>query len=133
MTSFSFHQWLERLRDQEGKGITGCLLFLLFIAIAAYVGVAIGPIYYANSNFESDVKTEASRAGAHFLSDEEVVKDILALSEKHQIRLSKEDIKVERFAGQVHISIKYAAPIDLPVFKRNIDFEIKASSFIGTL
>lgn len=123
----------RRLRDQEGKGAVGCLLFLLVAAIVIFLAVRIGPSYYSNKSFEADVRTEASRAGANFLSDEAVVKNVLDLARRNEIRLKREDVKVERFAGQLFITIQYSIPVDLIVTERTMDFKIKASSFIGRL
>jgi hypothetical protein len=117
------------LRDSEGKGIIGCMIFIVLIAVAIFLGIKLGPIYYSNYNFESDVKEEVSRAGAHVLTEETVITDLLRLAEKNGIQITPKDIKVQRFAGQVHIEVNYAVPIDFLVLQRNIAFQIKASSF----
>lgn len=121
------------LRDCEGKGLLGCLVFLVLFGVAVFVAIKLGPIYYANYNFESDLKTEVSRAGARSMDDEAVVKDILALARKNGIKLKREDIRIERFAGQIHIDVYYSVPVDFTLFRRDWDFEIRVSSFMGTL
>ena len=80
---------------------------------------------------ESDVKTEVSRAGAHFLDDDTITKDILAMAKKNEIRLTNQNISIDRFAGQVHINVHYAVPVNLIVFHHDLMFQINASSFIG--
>jgi hypothetical protein len=89
--------------------------------------------YYSNFNFENDVKTVASRAGAHFLDNQQITKDILSLAKRNEIRIKREDIKLERFAGQLHIRVDYSVPVDFIIMERDLNFEIEASSFIGTL
>jgi hypothetical protein len=115
---------LQRLRDQEGKGTAGCLLFLLVAAIAVFLAVRIGPTYYANKSFEADLRTEASRAGANFLGDEAVLKNVLDLARRNEIRLKRENVKVERFAGQMFITVEYSVPVDLVVTERTMNFMI---------
>ncbi len=124
---------LSSLRGSEGKGIIGCILFIVLFCVAIFLAITLGPIYYSNFSLESDVKTEASRAGARFLDDETVIKDILDMAKRKEIPLTREGINVQRFAGQIHIEVHYGVPVDFLIMRRNINFEIRASSFIGTL
>jgi hypothetical protein len=124
---------LHRLRDSDGKGMLGCMFLIVLIGVAIYLGIVLAPIYYSNFNFESAVKTEISRAGAHFLDDETMTKDILDIARRNEINLKRENISIERFAGQVHVNVHYAVPVDFIVLKRDLVFEIDESSFIGTL
>lgn len=125
--------YLRRLHNQDGKGVLGCMVMIVLLGAALYLGIVLVPIYYANFNFESQVKTEVSRAGAHFLDDKTVVKNIMSLARKNEIRLTKEDISTDRFAGQLHVRIEYAVPVDFIIFERDLTFKIDTSSFIGAL
>ena len=124
---------LRELRSSEGKGVIGCLLSIVMLAVAIYLGIVLFPIYYSNFNFENDVKTVASRAGAHFLDNQQITKDVLSLAKRNEIRIKREDIKLERFAGQLHIRVDYSVPVDFIIMERDLNFKIEASSFIGTL
>lgn len=126
-------EYLRRMHDPEGKGLVGCLILIVLTGMAIYLSIELVPIYYSNFNFESDVKTEISRAGAHFLDDDTITKDILAMAKNNEIRLTKENISIDRFAGQVHINVQYAVPVNLIIFDHDLVFKINASSFIGTL
>jgi hypothetical protein len=121
------------LHDADGKGLIGCIVFIILIGIAIFVSITLVPVYYANFNLESDVKTEVSRAGTHYLGDDVIVRDILNMAKKHEIRLEKKDIKVSRFAGQLFIEVKYVVPVDFGVLQRDFKFKIEASSLIGSL
>jgi hypothetical protein len=125
---------LRRLfSESEGKGLIGCMLSIVLLGILIFVSITLIPIYYSNYNLEADLKTEVSRAGAHFIDDESVVKDIIALGRRNEIRLTTENVKVERFAGQIHISVRYAVPVDFLVFQRDLNFKMDVSSFMGAL
>jgi hypothetical protein len=124
---------LRSLRDSEGKGLVGCLIFIVLTCVAIFMAIQLGPIYYANFNLEAEVKTEVSRAGARFLDDETVAKDIIDMAKRNDIRLDRKNIKVQRFAGQVHIEVNYSVPIDFIIMQRDLSFHIKESSFVGTL
>jgi hypothetical protein len=121
------------LRNPEGKGLVGCMTALVLFAVAIYLVITLGPIYYSNFNLENGVKTTASRAGAHSFSDEQIVAEIMDLAKREDIRIKKENIDIDRFAGQVHIKVSYSVPVNFIIFDRNLDFNIQASSFIGTL
>jgi hypothetical protein len=122
-----------RLHDSEGKGVVGCILLIVLLGVAIYLAIVLAPIYYANFSFESNVKTEISRAGAHFLDDETVIKDIMDMARRDEIRLTRQNISVERFAGQIHLKVRYSVPVDFILFEHDLGFKIDVSSFIGTL
>lgn len=129
----SISNGIHFLKNSEGKGALGCLFFLVLLGVMALFAVQAGPPYFAYRSLEGEVKTEVSRAGAHLYSNDVLVQNILDLAKKEEIRLKKEDIKVERFAGQVQVVIHYAVPVDFILFAHTFDFDIKASSFIGRL
>ncbi len=117
----------------EGRISFGCLFSLILLALAVFVAAKVAPPYIAYKDFESDMKSEVSRAGAHIYDDEVVAKEVVSLAEKNNIRLSREDVKVERFAGQIEITLHYAVPVDLIVYQHDMEFDIKVSSFVGRL
>jgi len=121
------------LRKQDGKGMVGCMFALLLLFVGGIAGIRLFPPYYAHKSFQTDVRTEASRAGAQFLDDETVMKNILAMGKRNEIRLTRDNVKLERFAGQIHITVKYSVPVDFIVFKKDMEFEVQASSFVGKL
>ena len=124
---------LQILLDCEGKGLMGCLTAVVLLGLAIYLGITLGPIYYSNYNFESDVKTEVSRAGSHFFDDETVIKDVIDLAKKNEIRIDRQNIRIDRFAGQMHISVNYSVPVDFVVMQKDVSFQVSASSFLGSL
>ncbi len=121
------------VRDTEGKGILGCIFMTVLIGVAIFLAIKLGPIYYSNYNLDSEIKDEVSRAGAHLYDDDRVAADIMAMAKRNDIRLKREDIQVQRFAGQIHIKVDYFVPVDFLVLQHDMSFSIKASSFIGAL
>jgi hypothetical protein len=126
-------KYFRRLNDPEGKGIVGCVILIVLLGVAIYLGIVLSPIYYANFNFESGLKTEISRAGAHFLDNETIAKDIMDLAKRNEIRLTRQNISIDRFAGQIHIKVRYSVPVDFILFEQDLSFKIDESSFVGTL
>lgn len=123
---------LRTLRRSDGKGMIGCIIFIVLIGIAVFLAISLGPLYYSNNNFRSDVEAEVSRAAAKSLKNEIIVDNILAMAKMYEIELTTEDIKVDRFAGQVHVEVHYTVPVNFALFRRGHKFHIEASSFVGT-
>ena len=121
------------IQPAEGKGLIGCMLLIVLVGVAIYLGIVLTPIYYSNFNFDSAVKTEVSRAGAHFFDDETLTKNILDIARRNEIRITRENIAIDRFAGQVHVNVQYAVRVDFILFERDLTFKVNASSFIGSL
>ena len=117
----------------DGKGTLGCLISLVLLAAVAFVAIQAGPPYFAYKSFQGDINTEVSRAGAHFYGDDALVQNILDVAKKNSIRIKKENVKIDRFAGQVQVIVDYDVPVDFYFVQHTFNFEIRASSYIGTL
>ncbi len=121
------------LLDSEGKGFIGCMIAIILIALIIFVGIKLGPVYYTNYLFEEDLKNITSEAGARYMNNDEIIRNILSAARENSIRMTPEDaqknIKIERYAGQVHINVEYFVPVDFLVYKKKMRFLIKNSSF----
>jgi hypothetical protein len=80
---------------------------------------------------DTALKTEVSRAGANFLDDDVLMKNILQLAKRNEINLEQEQVKITRLAGQLNITIHYVTPIDLYLFTWDMVCDLKATHFIG--
>lgn len=105
------------IRSAAGKGTTGCLFSLALIAAVGLAGIRVVPVYYAVKSFEADMKTEVSRAGAHFYGDEVIVNNLVELAKRNELKINREDIKLERLAGQVFVTIHYTTAVDFLLFR----------------
>lgn len=121
------------LRNTEGKGVVGCLIFILLLGIALFMAVQLGPVYYANYAMESELKKEISQAGAHALSDEQIIRDIMNMAKRNEVPLRAEDIIIDRVAGQIVVAVTYVVPVDFMVLERDLNFHIRVTSFVGSI
>ncbi len=117
----------------EGKGTFGCLLSIVVLGLLVVVTLRAGPPFFAWKSFEADLMREVSRAGANLYDEETITKNVLDLAKRHELNLPRENIKVERAAGQIFVSVKCTIPLDLIVYQHDINFEVKTSSLIGRL
>ena len=126
----------ETLRDSEGKGFLGCMGAIVILAAMIFIGIKLGPVYYSNYTFEEDLKTLVSRAGARYTPNETIIIDILESAKENNIHMThdaaRDNIKIERFAGQLHISVQYFVPVDFLIIQKNLKFEIKLSTFTAS-
>ncbi len=123
----------DTLRDSEGKGFLGCMTAIVVLAALIFVGIKLGPVYYTNYTFEAELETLTSKAGARYTPNEKIIVDILELARQHNIDLThenaKDNIRIERFAGQLHINVQYFVPVDFLILERRFRFQIKISTF----
>ena len=117
----------------EGRGTLSFLFSLAVLVVGVFVGIKVIPLYYSASNFETDVKTEVSRAGARFYDDTMILNDIIELAKKDQVGINPEDVKLQRAAGQLHVTIEWTVPVDFMLFDYTFLFTVQTSSYIGRL
>ena len=133
MSTSTRHGWLAGWGGEEGKGTTGCLVFALLLGIAVFLAINVGPPYISAKSFEADLKAEVSRAGARYYNNEALIKEVLQLAKKNEIRIDQKNVSIERYASQLFLKVKYKVPIDLYFYEYVMNVDIKASSYIGTL
>ena len=133
MTLRTMHGSGLNYKNQEGKGAVGCLIFLLVLAICILAVVRLWPDYYAYKTLDTELRTEASRAGANFLEDEAIMANVLQLAKRSDVYNTKKNVKIARIAGQIFITVHYSVPIDFIFYTWNMECDIKASSFVGRL
>jgi hypothetical protein len=121
------------LYNAEGKGIIGCLVFIVLFSVAIFLSIQLFPVYYSYYSMESEVKKEISKAGARSLQDDVIIRNVLELAKRNEVPLKEEDIQIERVAGQIIFDIDYAVPVDFVVLQRDLNFNIRVSSFIGAM
>jgi len=112
MTLRTMHGSGLNYKNQEGKGAVGCLIFLLVLAICILAVVRLWPDYYAYKTLDTELRTEASRAGANFLEDEAIMANVLQLAKRSDVYITKKNVKIARIAGQIFITVHYSVPID---------------------
>jgi hypothetical protein len=125
--------FIASLKSSEGRGSLGCLVSILLLGALIIFCQRAGPPYFSYKSLEGDVATEISKAGSHYFTDEVLIQNILDVAKKNEVRLKRDDVKVERLAGQVQVSFQYTVPVDLIIFQHTFEFKVKASSYVGTL
>ena len=115
----------------EGKGSLGCMFSIVALIVGAFVGIKTLPLYYSVNTFETDVKSEVTRAGARFYDDTTVVNDILELAKKDEVGVKPENVKVRREGNQLFVTIDWTAPVDLIFFEYTFQLSVNTSGYVG--
>ncbi len=104
------------------------LCFGIFVIIAAiYLGVELVPLYYANYEFQGDIKTEALTSTYTPKTEADIRESVFKLAKEYEIPITKEGIKVQRAgdlgSGTVTIDAPYTVHLDIPGYPFDLHFD----------
>jgi len=115
---------MAKLRE-GGAGNLGCILGLALLAAAILIGVHVVPVRIAVAELQDFCEKQAEQAGMPRNSDEKMADAIFMKAVEEHLPVQKENIKVWRDSGMVHVEVKYRVVLDLLVYKYNWDVEHK--------
>ncbi len=123
------------IESNRGSGRIGCLITLLIFAVAGYVGMKVGPVYYNAQEFEDALQVEGVKAGARFYTDEVILDDIMKLARSFEIPIKEENVKINRAGGQLIIAVEYSVPVEFEIigYTHIFRFTARTKNLIGTL
>jgi hypothetical protein len=102
-------------KPQIGRGDTklGCILWLLLLGGAAFVGVQAIPAQMKATELEQFMTRQAEYSAEDPV--EKIRARVLGRIEELEIPLDKKAIHVERISGRIRITYSYTVPINLLV------------------
>lgn len=104
----------------RGASSLGCLVVLLLLAAVAYFGSGVGEIYWRRYRFLDAMKLDAQFAGR--LSDEQIRRHLQLVVDSIGLPSEAANIRVRRSARRIVISSAYSETVDLPFFRRVLEF-----------
>jgi hypothetical protein len=107
---------------EQGAAKRKTIILLLVLGGAVYVGVKVGPPYFANYQLQDKMWEEARFAQANRLSEEDLRNTIYREAQRLDIPLRPEDIHVELSSRGVRINANYAVAVDLRVYQFKLYF-----------
>lgn len=110
--------------SREGRSSLGCLLLLLCLAAALYVGVNLGEAYWRFYEFQDAMRQEVRFAKQ--IPDERIKLHLAALADSLGLPEQATDIAVDRTSSSIAVSAEYTERIELPFFVRVIRFAPRA-------
>jgi len=113
-------------RREIGAGNVGCVVSLAILVVAVLIAMKIIPVRVAVAELQDYCEKEAEQASLPLNSDQMITDRILIKAQQNNLPVPKENIKVWRGGGMVHVEVKYRVVLDLLVYKYNWDVEHKA-------
>lgn len=100
--------------DESGINRLGLLFFLSIVGAVVYAGSQVLPYYY--NYYEILGLMEEQGRKASVFKDDEITKTIMQRVKKLEIPLeTPDDLKINRFNGQIQIDMKYEESFDIPI------------------
>lgn len=114
---------------QRGGSKLNLIVTLLILGAIVYSAVKVVPAYFANYQFQDAIESEARFAIANKKAEDDIRDDVWRKAQDLSIPLSqKEDIKISVDRADVSITADYAVPVDLIVYKFNLEFHPHADN-----
>jgi hypothetical protein len=110
-------------RRDIGAGNVGCVISLAILVVAVLIAVRVVPTRIAVAELADYCEKEAEQASLPRNSNEAIAERILMKAKQSNLPVTKENIKVWRDGGQVHVEVKYTVVLDLLVYKYVWDVE----------
>jgi hypothetical protein len=108
-----------RLRQIAGAAV---------LAILVILGVRLIPIYIHSQELQQFVEDVSRRAATPTSSDEVVRAWVLAKAADLALPVKADDVHIQRTPERVHIEVRYAVRVDLPLYTVDLHFYPGAGS-----
>ncbi len=123
---------------KRGSGRFGCFVSILLIAVFAFLGMKIFPVYLDKVDFEDGLARLAAKAGVENWDAETVRVRAIGLARTKHFETTREDVTVQRPlrfepVPEIKIDIRYRRTVDFPGYSHVFEFESRVSSFVGRL
>ena len=113
---------MQRNPAERGEGRFGTLTGIIVLALTIYLGVKIVPVLINGYTFRAYLEEEA-RFAALRNRDEEVRTRVLRKALDLDLPIGAKDILIIRSTTHFDIKVKYAVPIETPVYTYNWPFD----------
>ena len=110
--------------SREGRSSLGCLLILLVIAAALYVGINVGEAYWRFYEFRDAMRQEVRFAKQ--IPDDRIKLHLAALADSLGLPEQATDIAVGRTSSSITVSAEYTERFAFPLFVRVVRFAPRA-------
>jgi len=109
----------SRLRQAAGVAVLAVLVFL---------GIRLIPIYLHNQELQQFVEEVTHRAAAPTSSDDVLRSWVLSKAADLELPVVADNVHIQRLANNVHIEVRYAVRVDLPLYTVDLHFYPGAGS-----
>ena len=113
---------------EEGFLSFSALFWVLVLAAGVFLALRLLPPYINNYELQDSINNIALNASYSQLSEEEIMKNVVAKAKGEGIDLAPKQISILKGGGTVEIAVRYSVPVDLLVRQVVLHFEPSASN-----
>ncbi len=107
---------------ERGEGKLKAIIYTLILIAGVYIAIKLVPVYVAEYQLKDKMSEQARFAVVNRYSEDQI-KDILYKTVQDlDIPAKRDDIKVTNTGHGLSISVVYSVPIDLMVYKTDLNF-----------
>jgi hypothetical protein len=110
--------------SRRGRSSLGCLVALLIVAAAMYLGVNVGEAYWRFYEYQDAMRQEVRFAKQ--IPDERIKLHLKAYADSLGLPEDASDVTIDRANGEISVSAQYSERVELPLFAREIRFNPRA-------
>ena len=99
-------------RRERGEGNFGCLVGLIFLALAIFIAYKMIPVKVKNAELRQVITDEAKSAGTH--RDDQILASILQKAQEDNLPVTENDVNIKRAASEITVDVEYTVPVEFP-------------------
>jgi len=116
-------------RDAErGSGNLKAIIWTVILVAFIYCAVMVLPVLISEYEFQDSLQEIARFASVNRRSPEQVRQSVLDEAQKEDLPITAENIKVDGYAGNIHINVEYSVTVDLKVYQWTFNFHPDANN-----
>ena len=109
-------------KAQRGEGRLKAIIYTVILAAGIYAAFKLVPLYVANYELKDKISEQARFAVVNRYPEEQVRDILYKTIQDLDIPAKREDIKVQQTNHGLRISVAYTVPVDLKVYKTDLNF-----------
>lgn len=108
--------------DQRGEGRLKALVYLAILICAVFAAVKLVPLYVADYQLKDKMSEQARFAIVNRYTEDQIKDNIFRTIQDLDIPATRDDVKVRNTNTGIAISVTYTVPVDLLVYKTDLNF-----------
>jgi hypothetical protein len=130
--AFDSRRQLERLfvrrqlktfrSGERGEGRLKAFVYTAILVIGVYLAFKLVPLYVAQYQLKDKMEEQARFAVVNRYTDDQIRDNLFRVIQDLDIPAKREDIKVASTNHGISISVAYTVPVDLLVYKTDLNF-----------
>jgi hypothetical protein len=114
---------LKTFRSGErGEGRLKAFSYTAILVIGVYLAFKLVPLYVTQYQLKDKMEEQARFAVVNRYSDDQIRDNLFRVIQDLDIPAKREDIKVASTSHGISISVAYTVPVDLLVYKTDLNF-----------